>query len=287
MRALVLSAGGSRGAFSVGNLKHLLYDLQIHYDCICGVSVGAINAAFLGMFKQGFEQEASDTLEKWWLRLDTKKIYKNWKYFGMLAALWKPSVYDSTPLHQLLKSNLDLGKIQQSGKKICVGTVNLNSGKYMVFDQTSSNFVDAVIASASFPGMLSPIYFDGSWWSDGGSKTLSPIATAIENGATHIDILFTSPEERNHSVIEMTNVFNILHRSFDVSTDKILSNDLEKLIMYNKLAAAGLTDKKVITYNIIRPDTNLISNSLDFDPVKIRDMIDLGYNKAKLVMSNI
>jgi len=44
-RALVLSGGGSRGAFEVGVLQRLMREQQLDYDLLCGTSVGAITAS--------------------------------------------------------------------------------------------------------------------------------------------------------------------------------------------------------------------------------------------------
>ena len=46
-RALVLAGGGARGAFQVGMLEELVINQEIDFDIIRGVSVGALNAAFL------------------------------------------------------------------------------------------------------------------------------------------------------------------------------------------------------------------------------------------------
>jgi predicted acylesterase/phospholipase RssA len=46
MSAIVLSGGGSKGAFQVGAVR-FLYDQNVQPDIICGVSVGAINAVKL------------------------------------------------------------------------------------------------------------------------------------------------------------------------------------------------------------------------------------------------
>src|SRR5262245_31321191 len=46
-RALVLGGGGARGAFQVGMLDVLVREKGLDFDVIRGVSVGALNAAFL------------------------------------------------------------------------------------------------------------------------------------------------------------------------------------------------------------------------------------------------
>jgi len=161
VRALVLSGGGSKGAYQAGALKYIVGELGVVYDAFCGVSVGAINCGFLSMFGYGQEQESAALLADLWSQLDSSKIYKRWFPFGRWHALWNKSFFDSSPLQNLLRNGINLDRIRASGKKVSVGTVSLSSGKYTIFDQASDHFIDAVIASASFPGMLTPVKFLG------------------------------------------------------------------------------------------------------------------------------
>jgi NTE family protein len=280
MRALVLSGGGSKGSYQAGALKYNLGEKQVSYDALCGVSVGAINVAFLAMYKSGQEIESSNKLAEMWSQLNNSSIYKRWFPFGRWHAIWKKSFYDSSPLHNLLKSEIDLAKIRESGKQVNVGTVSLSSGKYTIFDQTSDHFIDAVIASSSFPGMLTPVEFLGQLWTDGGIKEISPIKKAVELGADIIDVIITNPAVRTKKFIENPTTVDILKRSIDLSTDKIMANDIEKVEMYNILAQNMLTHKKLVKLNIIRPETNLIEDLLDFRPEKIQEMMEKGYKDA-------
>lgn len=280
MRALVLSAGSSKGAFQAGALQHILGELQINYDIFCGVSAGAINCAFLSMFKSGEEKKAALQLKKMWLSIDNSKIYKKHFPFGRLHALWGKSIYDSSPLNKLIRQYLSLDKIRENGRKVTAGTVSLSSGKYTIFDETSDHFIDAVIAGASFPGIFEPVSFLGQLWTDGGIKEMSSIKKAIELGATVIDVIITSPQTRINHFIKNPTVVDILKRSFDLSTDKIMANDIEKVQMHNLLAEFGVADKKYVKINILRPEVNLIDDLLDFNPDKIKNMIKIGYNNA-------
>lgn len=281
MRALVHSGGGAKGAWGAGVIKYLLDDLQKTYDIFCGVSVGAINAAFLAQYKYGEEKEAANTLYNLWLQLDSSKIYKRWFPFGRGHALWKQSFFDSSPLHNLVKSVIDVERIKGSGKLVSVGTVSLSSGKYTIFNHDTDHFIDAIIASASFPVMFSPVNFMGQLWSDGGTKEMSPIKRAIDLGADEIDIIITSPNTRVKKFLEKPTIIDILKRSLDLSTDKIMANDIEKIEMHNMMVKAGLSDKKFVKMNIIRPDFNLIEDLLNFDPVKLKEMAEKGYQNAK------
>lgn len=280
MRALVHSGGGSKGAYGAGALKHLLGNLEIKYDIFCGVSVGAINCAFLSQFEEGQEKESAAQLVNLWSKLETKDIYQRWKPFGKWHALWRPSFYDSSPLNKLIKKNIFLEKIRKSKKHVSVGTVSLNSGKYHIINQDNNNFIDYVIGSASFPGMLSPVEIDGHLWSDGGVKEISPLRTAIDMGATEIDVIITSPEKRVKLFIDKPTTIDILKRAIDLSTDKIMANDIEKVYMYNTLAGKGDPDRRMVKLTIIRPKHNLIKDLLDFSPSKIKEMMEKGYQDA-------
>ena len=145
----------------------------------------------------------------------------------------------------------------------------------------NNNFIDAILASSAFPATLCPVKIDNDLFIDGGMKTLSPIKIAIDMGATEIDVITTSPDVRDKKFIEDPNIIDIVRRAFDVATDKILSNDIELAIMYNKLAEAGLSDKKPVKLRIIKPHYNLLDNVLDFNPDKIKEYARRAYLKQK------
>ena len=111
-RALVLSGGGSKGAFEVGVLQRLMGDERTDYDLLCGTSVGAINAAYIAQTPLGQPREAAAKLRALWDTVTTEKVQRGWFPFGKIAAFFKTSVYDSRPLHQWIRSGLDDGGLR-------------------------------------------------------------------------------------------------------------------------------------------------------------------------------
>ncbi len=282
MRALVLSGGGAKGAYQVGALKYILSELKVSYDVFCGVSVGALNSAYLSMFPTGQEAETYEALEGLWHRVDTSKIYKRWFPFGRLHGLWLSSLYNSRPLLTWIESELDMEKIKSSGKLCSVGAVSLSSGEYRVFDQSYPDFVKAVAASSSYPGMLIPIEMEGQLWSDGGIKEITPLKAAIQLGATEIDVIITSPIGDTKPFPSKPNAINVLTRTLDLMSDEVISNDMQKSVLINDLVKrGGAPGKRFIKFNIIRPEFNLTDDSLDFSPDKIKEMMAKGYEDAK------
>lgn len=280
MRALCISGGGEKASYSVGVLKHLLGNLNINYDILTGSSSGAINCAYLGQFKKGQELEAIVGLEKLWLNLKKENIYKEW-LLGRISGFWNSSFLNSKPLCNTIEKNISIKKIRASGKKIGVGAVSIETGKHHIFYQDDPNFIKATIGSSSFPGAFKPINFLGLNWIDAGLKSVSPISTAISMGADEVDVIITSPELRVRRFKENPTAIEILYRSLDLTTDKILTTDLHLTEMHNKLAAAGLDNKKEIKIRVLRPDYNLTDKILEFDPGDIRSMIDIGYAEAQ------
>jgi len=63
MKALVLSGGGSAGAFQVGVLRYLVDNENVEYDIHTGISVGALNSALLA---SGTMKETLPLLENIW-----------------------------------------------------------------------------------------------------------------------------------------------------------------------------------------------------------------------------
>jgi NTE family protein len=269
MRALVLSGGGSAGAWQVGVLKHLLNDLETKYDIVCGVSVGAINGAAIAQFKHGQEKEAYQLLEKLWPTIKNKHIKKH-RCPPYIAALWKSSVYKTHPLRKLISTHLDVKQIKESGKILRIGAASLTTGGYKVWNEKSDYLVDAIMASSAFPGLFEPVKFAGEVFVDGGVRNVSPISDAIKAGATQIDVVLTV---KGGMKVEQKDwkFKDVLSRSFDIMFDEVVETDL-------KLCAARnlLSGYKIINTRIIRPSVAL-TGDLNFNPEESKKQLELGY----------
>ncbi len=294
MRALVLSGGAAKGAYQVGALKHLMGDLKIQYDILCGISVGAINNGWLAMFGHGQEQECIDGLEEMWRELKTSDIYVNWvdwpkpfSYLGYIKALWKPSIYNSAPLMELIRTKYNSERMRASGKSLRVGAVSLNTGEYRIFDESFENMTEAILASSSFPGAFLPIKIDGQLWTDGGVKEVTPLKSAISLGTTAIDVIITSPEKDLSDFTDNPNIIKLGPRIVDIMSEEIMLNDLARAMEINKLIkdGASIPNKKYLDIRIFRPDETLVESSLVFEQEFIRPMIKKGYQDAQTVVA--
>jgi NTE family protein len=281
MRALVLSGGGSHGAYQCSVIKYLVNDLGLQYDCICGISVGALNASYMSLYPQGQEKVAYAGLEKLWLGLSTSSVRKNWFPFGPGNALWLDSMYNSQPLIDLVHADVDLNKIRANGRKVAVGATNVSKAEYRIFTQDDDCFVDGVLASSSFPMGLCPTVIDGDKYSDGGLKHIIPMQEAINFGATDLDVIACGPRNTTSAFDDVDTITYGL-RCLDLMCDQIELCDMKIPDLYNQIVkAGGATDKKLLNIKMVRPTADLTPSSLDFNHSDIVNMMNQGYEDAK------
>lgn len=282
MRALVLSGGGSKGAWQLGILKKWMGEQGQDYEIMSGVSVGALTVAAIAQIPFGRPKEAIDRVIKLWREtVETKNIYKRWFPFGRLHALWSKSVFDSQPLINMVRNSFDHEKVLKSGRRISVGAVCLADGEHRYARETDPRFVDWVLASASFPIFLNPILIDGKLWSDGGIKNVTPMGQAIKMGATEIDVLVTSNPWLNDVWTSETKraIPDQIIRTVDLMNAKIMEDDIKITCLKNDLAL--FSDKyRFVKIRVVVPSERLVDDSLIFDPKEIRRMMDLGYKDA-------
>lgn len=276
MRSLVLSGGGNKGAAQAVVIKYLTNECKYKYNSIHGISVGALNGSFLSMFSD--DEEGANKLIDFWSSLKDKQVKKQWCPFGVVSALWKNSVYNSQPLINLVKSYLSLDKIRASGKKITVSAVSLTTGNYKVFSEKDDCFIDAVLASSSFPAMLNPIDIAGELYTDGGVKHITPLKEAIDAGATEIDMIICAPKQTTAKYNKKSNALKLASRTIDLMTDEIIEADLKKAQLYNEilLLKSSYDGKRFVKINVYRPINDLTEDSLDFSPETIKMLMEKG-----------
>jgi len=294
MRALVLTGGGSKGAFQVGALKYIMQNRKLDFDIISGVSVGALNAAFLAQYSTKDTRTAITDLESLWLNIETKNIYKRWFPFGKFHALWKNSMYNSKPMRDLIQRSIDTTAINNSGKILQIGSVCADDSLYRIADQNSFHLLDSVKASAAFPMFLEPHSVEpGTLDFDGGIREMAPIGAAIRMGATHITIISADNMRLRSIKSKDLKTLGIAKRCVEIMADEVVNNDVNEFLKINsKIKIIEMFDmkeqhkivfgdKKYIPNIIIKPQTILTEDSLTFDPEVTKKMLREGYEVAE------
>ena len=129
-------------------LEALNQTSKMKYDAISGVSVGSINSLWMALFDKGNEKAMVDGLSDLWGNLHSKDIYQNWT-IPYLPLRWRHGVYNNTALLELMESIYD--EYKPVKRNISVGTVDLNTGTFQIFNETHEDLPKAVVSSASIP----------------------------------------------------------------------------------------------------------------------------------------
>ncbi len=312
MRAVALSGGGDKGAFSVGVLKRLSNKGE-SFDIISGTSTGALIAPML----------AAGEIDEIW------NIYKNVTKSDVMlendlikAVIPGKALYDISPLEKLVKktiTNERYERIMSSGKQIFISTVCLQNLRSTYFTNVQMNgnkhydiirwkdreqFISAILASCVQPIIMPPVMISRLQYVDGGIRNFLPSDITIDAGATDITAILTIPaNERQFDVRVLNNMKDILLRTIDIFSNEVSSNDLRMTELYTKGASyverlrervrtnTGMTDeqldiiftsaenpffgKRKIGLRVIQPSRNL-GDGMSF--TNMESMLALGYD---------
>lgn len=292
-RAIVLSAGGSKGAYAVGILKRL-FEQNKSYDIIIGSSTGALIAPFV----------ASDNIEKleyaytninhsdifdinpFKIKINNDGSY-DWK-INKLAVFYnryilkQPSFGSTKNLRNITIPNFftysDYEKILDSNKDLCVCVSNLTLNipeVKCIKECTYSTFCDYTWASTCAPPVMSVPTINNYQYTDGGITKPIPITEAIIRGADEIDVIVLNPKYKHiYAKEKITNDTQLQIRTMNLLLDKLCEEDLN---------LTRLTDfaNKNIRINIYYTNTKLTDNSLIFDKNEMRKWLKQGYDYAK------
>lgn len=264
MLGLALSGGGSKGAYQEGALRWIIRHRKIRFDAIAGVSVGALNGAFLAQFSREQQVKASYELQKMWSQISTKDVYKSWP-LGMMQVPWKHSVYNSKPLRDLVGSRLCPEKLRASGVPFRAGAVDLHTGEYVSVPSDHPEIVQAVMGSAAFPVMLEPVKFGDIWLTDGGVRNVTPVQELLDMGCTEIiAIVPHAASVDKTSQKDPWKTHTVAIRVLDILMNEITNEDFDEC------------ESRGVKLTIIRPSEALQVDSLDFDPVKSHRLAGRG-----------
>jgi NTE family protein len=282
MRALVLGGGGQRGAYEVGVLQKVMRDEGRDYEIMAGVSVGALNVAYLSQARMGQAKASWESLHAMWKGIKGNgSIFKKWSMWPF-SVIWKHSVYSTQPLRDLVFNNLDQNAVKESGREVRVGAVSWDTGKYYAADQNDPDFLKWVVASSAYPVVFEHMGINGQQWGDGGIRTVTPLGAAIKAGAEEIDVIMTSSGQAQRWDSKDKLAFARLPRLLDLIFDEIMENDLKVTGYKNELAELKEEYRKV-KVRVMQPKAGTRMDefsSTEFNPDHIEEMIQIGYKEA-------
>lgn len=176
--ALILSGGGSRGAYETG-VWQALTDLGISIDIVTGSSVGAINGA---MICQG---SLEDTVNLW-REIETHMVFdvpEDGNLLDYAKEIFINGGAGVSGLKSLLENYIDEEKIRASSIDFgLVVTERASLKPHYLYkeDIPRGKLIDYILASSSVFPAVHPYEIDGKEYIDGGYADVLPISMALQ-----------------------------------------------------------------------------------------------------------
>jgi predicted patatin/cPLA2 family phospholipase len=295
MRAMVISGGGSKGAFAGGVAQYLLEEKGYNYNLFLGTSTGSLLISHLALDK-------IEKIKEVYTSVDQNSIFSNCPFtihkkhgvetiginhFNVLKNFYRGSKTFGESLHllELIQRTLteeEFDELQQGPKDlvITVSNLSLNQVEYKsIKDCTYGEFCEWIWISCNYTPFMSLVKKNGCEYADGGLGSMVPIEEAIKRGATVVDAIVLQTEITHLNRMPSRNVFSLLTSMFAFMLDKIEDQN----IRIGKFVA----NHNDAIINFYFTPTVLTTNSLIFDRDKMTSWWESGFNFAKYKNSEI
>jgi NTE family protein len=188
----VLSGGASLGALQVGMLE-ALYEQGITPDFLIGTSVGALNAAFVASRPQS--PQTATELGRVWRDLQRQDVFP----LSMSALVGgvcgrRDHLVPDRELRRLIRGYIQFEDLADAAIPLHLVAFDLVEGCELLLSEGPA--VEAIVASASIPGIFPPVAIGEQRLIDGGVVNNTPISHAVELGAERIYVLPTLEPHR-------------------------------------------------------------------------------------------
>jgi hypothetical protein len=300
---LALSGGGANGAFGAGFLVGWSgTGKRPPFKIITGVSTGALMAPFVFA---GPDYDAA--LTEFYTTTSSLNIFRMLSIVPQL--LGGESLADSGPLRLMIERQVDaellrrIAAAHNGGRRLYIATADLDSQRVWVWNMgliaasgrpgAARLFQQIMLASASVPVAFPPVFFeveaggrrfdemhvDGGVgvrvFFSGGVFSFTAAREGVGRGTGREEVyiihngqLLSSPEATPRSLR------GIGLRTFESASKSAVIGDLFRIYVVTLREQAGFN------WITIPEDVDLAGNEL-FDPVKMRELYELGHQRAR------
>lgn len=312
--ALVISGGGSKGAFAVGAVKFLAeHHPDINFEVLVGTSTGSLIVPMAALGEISL-------LEQLYTTVKTEDIILG----GNIGARFIDaiSIFDAKPLSHLIEkfyNDETSQKIFTLNKQVFIITTCLQTSRSVIFStqdppiitdyeimkvKNGNEFRRSILASACQPVFMQPIeVHQGSLpvrqYVDGGVLEYIGIQLAIDAGAEEVFAIALSPEKSQPEEKKFTRSLEILFKTIDIFTADVGANDIRIPRIYNralqyiaavkdKMRTAGLEEEAINEFfdipfnNQFSGKKPIILHSIHPDKVLEGGPGGLEFNPAKM-----
>lgn len=289
MKALVISGGGSKGAYAGGVAEYLIKEEGRDYDMFLGTSTGSLLIPHLAAGK-------IDKIHKVFTNVNQSNIFsvnpfvvrkkgnREFVSIDFLNSLWqfikmKRTFGESKALRRYLKKHFtyeEFQTIRETKDDVVVTVSNLSKNivEYKsIKDFSYDEFCDWIWISCNYIPFMSLVKKNGFEYADGAFGCVVPIREAILRGATEIDAIILESESMQYNKVLGKNPFSLMINLFGHLLDQVERSD----ILIGKLAAKN----KDVQLNLYYTPSKLTENSLVFNKKLMTSWWQQGYYYAK------
>jgi NTE family protein len=289
MRALVISGGGSKGAFAGGVAQYLLQNKGRTYDLFIGTSTGSLLIPHLALgnieklhsiYTNVSMNEVFD-INPFIIKSKKGIKFVTINHFNVIRQYLrgKRTFGESRNLQKFIKNNLSVSEfeyLQSLSTDVIVTVTNIskNEAEYKSIKHcTYDEFCDWIWISSNYIPFMSLVKKNGCEYGDGGFSSLVPIREAIHRGATEIDVIILETEITLTKTTLGKNPFSLMIDLFLFSLDQLGKHD----VSIGKLSAINHNVK----LNLYYTPTKLTNNALIFNRKKMEKWWLLGFKYAQ------
>ncbi len=236
---LALSGGGVKGAVHAGVLK-CLEEHKITPNIVSGTSAGAIVGA---LYASGIKGD------------EILNFFLNERPYSTSMWAGKSGLLATSQIREVFEKYISHDSFQALETQLITCATNMLSGKVEYFEKGS--LIDAALASASFPGVFSPMEIGDQLYSDGGLLNHFPADVLAGDCKVLIGVHLSpnKPLTKN----DLASTRSILSRAIDIQGSAM---EVEKL----ELCDISIFPEELIQYS-----------TFDFDKEKMHEMFEIGY----------
>lgn len=289
MRALVISGGGSKGAFAGGVAQYLMENEGREYDMFLGTSTGSLLIPHLAVnnipkLYENFTSVQQHDIFSVSPFVQRKKGDREFVSIDFVNSLWqfirrKRTFGESKALRRHIKKHFtkaeyDLIRSTKEDVVVTVSNLSMNRVEYKSIKECSyEEFCDWIWISCNYIPFMSLVKRNGWEYADGGLGCVIPIREAIRRGATEVDAIVLEAENLGQQKILGKNPFSLMISLFGHLLDQVEKSD----ITIGKLAAKS----RDAQLNLYYTPTSLTENSLIFSKRLMTDWWQQGFDYAK------
>lgn len=289
MRALVISGGGSKGAYAGGVAQYLMEHQKKAYDMFLGTSTGSLLIPHLAVNNipklydifTNVQQHDIFSISPFVQRKKGDREYVSidfinslWQFIRMRRTFGESNALRRNIKRNFTKSEYEKIKAEKADVVVTVSNLSMNTVEYKsINDCTYEEFCHWIWISCNYIPFMSIAKVNGFEYADGGLGCVVPIREAIKRGATEVDAIILEAENIENQKVLGKNPFSLMINLFGHLLNQVERNDIVK----GKLAAIN----KGVKLNLYYTPSSLTENSLIFSKKLMTAWWQQGFDYAK------